>query len=410
MKDQAIEMSTPLMGKRLILGVTGGIAAYKSVELARQLTKQGADVWVILTENGERFVTPLTLRTITGNPVRRLFDPAAVGEKVEHIALAEGADLMIVAPASANFLAKAAWGLADDLLTTVLLAFKGPKLVAPSMNEAMVDNPIVQANIHRLKEFGFNIIEPEEGWLACGSSGKGRLPAVDTMVEEIISALITQDMAGLKVLITAGGTREFIDPVRFIGNRSSGKMGAALARQCLRRGAEVTLIAAGTVVDMPGEVRLVRVDTASQLYQAVLQEYDRADVIIMAAAVADFRPVAQADRKIKKGQGPPSLTLESTPDILEHLGRLKTKQVLVGFAAETEDLLAQARRKLEQKNLDLVVANDVSVPGLGFESDSNAALILGQDGWSREFPPMDKHQLAAKIIDCIVQFRQNTGS
>ncbi len=401
-----------LKGKLITLGVTGSIAAYKAAELASLLSKAGADVHVIMTASAQKFVAPATFATLTGNPVQTdLFAGTdglggAGGPLLPHIELAK-ADLLVVAPATANILAKAAHGLADDLLSTAILAAPGPVLFCPAMNVHMYRNPATQANLAALKKYGHHVLEPGKGWLACGETGEGRLPEPPEIVAEIARLLgPAKDLQGLSVLVTAGGTREPIDPVRFLSNRSSGKMGYALAGAAAARGADVTLVTAPTALAVPGGVKAVLVETAQQMFEAVREHFPRADIVIKAAAVADYRPARTAAQKIKKEGETLVIELVKNPDILLELGRLKKPgQVLVGFAAETENLLANARRKLEEKNVDLLVANDVTQPGAGFGADTNLVKLIYRDGRVVDLPLMKKTELAHRILDAALALR-----
>lgn len=388
--------------KRIVLGVTGGIAAYKVAELTSSLVKSGHDVHLILTKAALDFITPMTLQTLSKNPVWLDEPHLAKKDYVPHIDLAEKADLLAIVPATANTLAKIAWGIADNLLTSTVLATKAPVLLAPSMNVNMYMNPVTQENLQRLKKLGYHVVEPEEGILACGTVGKGRLPAIPKIHEAIENLLYPkQDFQGKKVIVTAGGTREAIDPVRYIGNRSSGKMGFALAEEARKRGAEVTLIAGAVTVEPPAGVTYIKVERAAEMKEAVLQYFPTAHIVLKAAAVADYEPVNRAEQKLKKNTDRLVLELQKSPDILEELGKQKTKQLLVGFAAETEDLLANAREKLQKKKLDLIVANDVTKPGVGFDCDTNMVTLLYPDGRQTALPMLSKQEIAAKILDAV---------
>ncbi|MBP1688754.1 MAG: phosphopantothenoylcysteine decarboxylase, partial [Deltaproteobacteria bacterium] len=365
-------MRERLKGKTVVLGLTGGIACYKAAELTRVLTRAGAVVRVMMSRGAQQFITPLTLQTLSGHPVATdTFDLTQESE-IGHIRLADSADVIVIAPATANVIGKIAAGIGDDLITTVLLATRAPVVLAPAMNVHMYENPIVQANLDRLRQFGLRIVEPGEGFLACGYEGKGRLPDTDVLLAEIERAVTPQDLAGERVLVTAGPNREALDPVRFISNRSTGKMGFALAEAAWRRGAEVRLVAGPTALPTPHGVWRHDVITAEDMRQAVLAEAASATIILMAAAVADYRPATVAQQKLKKGEGPMVLELERTTDILAELAVRKTTQILVGFAAETEQVTANAERKLIAKNLDLIVANDVAASNTGFAVDTNA--------------------------------------
>jgi phosphopantothenoylcysteine decarboxylase/phosphopantothenate--cysteine ligase len=404
-----------LAGRRIVLGVSGGIAAYKAVEICRRLVDAGAHVMPVLTAGATRFVGPLTFSALASEPARTsLFDGP---EPIPHTRLGQTCDLVIVAPATALVIGHYAAGISNDLLTATLLATRAPVLVAPAMHTEMWEHPAVQDNLSLLRRRGVHIADPEAGRLAGGDIGAGRLADPARIVAEAARILggVTaapgpggleprrSDLAGRRVLVTAGGTREAIDPVRFIGNRSSGKMGYAVAMAAARRGAEVVLV---TTVDRPapaGVTDVVRVETAAEMAEAVLGRYDRVDVVVMAAAVADFRPKASAPEKIKKVGGPPEIVLEPTTDILAELGRKKFIQFLVGFAAETERLVEQAAAKMAAKRVDLMVANDVTVPGSGFEVDTNRAVLITPDGTTRELPQMPKIELADAIWDTVAQ-------
>jgi phosphopantothenoylcysteine decarboxylase / phosphopantothenate---cysteine ligase len=387
-----------LAGARVLLGVTGGIAAYKAAELARELMRAGAEVQALLTEAGERMVSRATFAALTGRPVPASVwdDPAAV----EHVALARWGQVLVVAPATAHTLARLAAGLADDLLTNVAMAFGGPVVVAPAMHTEMWEHPATRANLATLAGRGVLVVPPASGPLTSGDVGPGRLAELDDLVAGVAAALApARSLAGTRVLVSMGGTREPLDPVRYLGNRSSGRMGAALVAEALRRGAQVTAVAAATAVDPPAGARLVRVETAQQLYDAVLAEADAQDVIVMAAAVADFRPKRVAEGKLKKDQGVPEVVLEPTPDTLAELGRRRRPgQVLVGFAAETSDHLAGARRKLETKHLDLVVLNHVEGARSAFGADAADAYLVDPDH-AEELPRASKAAIAAHLLD-----------
>ena len=389
-------------GKKIVLGVTGGIAAYKAVEIASRLRKKGAEVHVIMTQEATHFVAPLTFREITGQPVTTDMWTEPSHWHVAHIALAQLAEIFLIAPATANIIAKAAAGIADDMLTTTLLAVKAPIFFAPAMNSAMYENPVTQENIAKLLRLGWHKIEPAAGYLACGTAGVGRLPEPVDIIGEMEKTLsVSASLYGRKVLVTAGGTLEALDPVRFIGNRSSGKMGYAIAKEAARRGAEVVLVAGGTVAlpDPPG-MRVLHTESALAMREAVLQEAVEADIIVKAAAVADYRPKEAASQKIKKNAEEFTLVLEKNPDILLELGaHKKPGQILVGFAAETQNLMEYAQRKLTKKNLDFIVANDVTRTGAGFNTETNLVKILSRNGSVEEVPLMGKDALAALILD-----------
>jgi phosphopantothenoylcysteine decarboxylase / phosphopantothenate---cysteine ligase len=383
----------------IILGVTGGIACYKAVELVRLLVKADFKVRVIMTRGAMEFVTPLTFQTLSGHPVAtETFDLTQESE-IGHINLADNADLFVIAPATANVIGKIASGIADDLLTTVLMATQTPVLISPAMNIHMYENPILQENLRKLRLIGYHIMEPADGYLACGYEGKGRLPDPEKILEEIEGLLKKKDLSGEKLLITAGPNREPLDPVRYISNRSSGKMGYALARAAVRRGAEVALVSGPTALEPPVGVRLIAVITAADMHEAILKEYGQCTAVIMAAAVSDYHAASVAEKKIKRGKGPIELRLEPNPDILKELGQNKHGKWLIGFAAETEDLTANAQTKMREKNLDIVIANNVAETGSGFDGDTNIATIVDRTGVTRALPMMSKDDLADRIYD-----------
>ncbi|SPD75803.1 putative coenzyme A biosynthesis bifunctional protein CoaBC (Includes: Phosphopantothenoylcysteine decarboxylase; Phosphopantothenate--cysteine ligase) [uncultured Desulfobacterium sp.] len=389
-----------MKGKKIVVGVTGGIAAYKTAELVRLLTKADALVQVAMTSNACRFVTPMTFEALTGSRV--IYDMMRQeGPDMEHITWGQEADLIIVAPATANFIAKMALGIGDDFLSTMLLAATAKVLVCPSMNTRMFLNPAVQNNIILLKERGITVMEPGKGELACRTTGPGRLPEPFEIVELAHSMLTLPDLSGLNILVTAGPTVEPIDPVRFISNRSSGKMGYAIAKAARRRGAAVTLVSGPTALTPPFGVNFHPVKTAEEMKQAVFDKYTGCDIIIKAAAVADYRPREFAGQKIKKGADTLSIDLVRNPDILSELGKLKRKSscILVGFAAETEDLFLNARKKLQEKNLDMIVANDVSRSDAGFETDTNIVKMIFSDGSIEESQLMSKDEVADLILE-----------
>ena len=396
-----------LTGKEIVLGVTGGIAAYKSAEIVSRLRHSGANVHVIMTRNATEFIAPLTFQTLSANQVVTDTFEAPEYWNVEHVALAKLADIFVVAPATANILAKMASGIADDMLSTTLLATKAQILVAPAMNTGMWTAPATQNNVKVLKERGVRMIGPESGMLACGDEGAGRMSEPETIVGEICRILSRkQDYAGKKVLITAGATRERLDPVRFITNDSSGKMGFAIAEAARDRGAEVTVIRGSVTAEIPAGIRMIRIESARELYDAMMQKAPEQDVIIQAAAVSDYRPAEQKDRKIKKESGNDlTLILTENPDIAKAVGEQKKPgQTLVGFAAETDNLLKNAKSKLGKKKLDLIVANDVTKPGAGFNVDTNIAVLITSDG-STEEPLQTKRQLAERILDKVLEIR-----
>ncbi|MBR3746248.1 MAG: bifunctional phosphopantothenoylcysteine decarboxylase/phosphopantothenate--cysteine ligase CoaBC [Selenomonadaceae bacterium] len=388
-----------LTNKNILLGVTGGIAAYKIVEVASRLKKSGANVRVMMTKNATEFVSPRTFQEITGNAVSVEMFGDAANFHVAHIALAEFADLIVVAPATANFLAKMAHGIADDLLTTTILAFDKKIIVAPSMNTKMFENPATQANLEILKARGVEILEPATGELACGTNGKGRLPEPVEICAAIEKIFCEPILSGKKILVTAGGTVEAIDPLRYIGNRSSGRMGCEIAKSAADSGAEVVLVAGKIEVEPPKNLTVIRVESAIKMREEVLKIFDSVDAVIMSAAVADFRVKNPAAQKIKKSDEVLTLELVKNPDILRELGTLKQNQILVGFAAETQNILEYAKKKLVEKNLNFIVANDVTVEGAGFGVPTNIASIIWRDGNVENFPKMKKSALAEKIIE-----------
>ncbi len=395
-----------LKGKHIVLGVTGGIACYKACELASLLVKQHADVQVIMTENATKFVTPITFEQLTGNKaLTDTFDRNFV-HSVEHIAVADRADMVIIAPATANIIAKLAHGIADDMLTTTVLACRCPKAIAPSMNTGMLENPVTQDNIETLRHYGWEIIEPDSGRLACGAVGKGKLPTPERLLESVLhTAAHEKDMTGMKVLVTAGPTREALDPVRYLTNHSSGKMGYAIAKAASRRGADVTLVSGKTDLTKPAYVNVVDITTAQDMYDAVMAEAGSADVIIKAAAVADYRPATVADNKIKKKDGDMSIALERTTDILKTLGdNKKPGQFLCGFSMETENMIENSKAKLTKKNLDMVAANNVKVDGAGFGVDTNILTLITKDD-EKELPIMTKDEAADALLDAILSKR-----
>lgn len=390
-------MAADLSGRRVVLGISGGIACYKAVEVCRRLVDAGAHVIPVMTEDARRFVGEVTFSALASEPVRSsLWNDS---DPIPHTKLGQGADLVILAPATAKLIGKYAAGISDDLLTATLLATRAPVLLAPAMHTEMWEHPAVQENLATLRRRGVSVVDPEAGRLAGGDMGEGRLADPERIVEAAQKLLFhAADLARLRILVTAGGTREPIDPVRFIGNRSSGKMGHAIANAAHRRGATVTLVTTLPQQAPRGPV-VVPVETASELADAVLNRFEDFDVVVMAAAVADFRPVAPAPEKLKKAAGSPSLQLEPTVDILAALGERKRGQFLVGFAAETNRLLEHARAKLESKNVDLLVANDVTAPDSGFEVDTNQAILLASDGTVDELPLLSKDELAGVILD-----------
>jgi phosphopantothenoylcysteine decarboxylase/phosphopantothenate--cysteine ligase len=362
-----------------------------------------------MTRNAQAFITPLTFQTLSGNPVITELFSLIEESEIGHISLADQAEVLVIAPATANIIGKIAGGIADDMLTTVVMATKAPVLLAPAMNVHMWENVLLQENIAKLRSRGYSFIDPEIGELACGYEGKGRLAEVPDIIEEICALLSPKDLTGETALVTAGPTEEFIDPVRFLTNRSSGKMGFALARAARRRGAEVILVTGPTGLPMPRQVQCISVRSAAQMQEAVLAHIDKASLLLMAAAVSDYRPRHTASGKIKKSEWKDVLELERNPDILSEAGSRKGNRILVGFAAETENLLPNAKSKLQEKKLDLIVANDISLPGAGFEVDTNIVKIIDGSGKVEELPLMTKEKLADRILDRVVQLRKLPG-
>jgi len=394
-----------LKGKKIVLGVTGGIAAYKAAELVRELVRSGAEVFVVMTRNAQEFITPLTLQTLSGNRVATELFSLLEESEIGHISLADRADILVIAPATANIIGKIAGGIADDMLSTVVMATQAPVLLAPAMNVHMWENSITQENIQKLRARGYHFIDPEAGELACGYEGKGRLAELPAIVEEVQTLLSPKDYSGETLLVTAGPTEEPIDPVRFLSNRSSGKMGFAVSRAALRRGAQVTLVSGPTPLTPPPHVRFIPVRTAAQMREAVLENLHAVSILVMAAAISDFRPKGPREEKIKKSKANLTLPLELNPDILYEAGQKKGTRLLIGFAAETHDLLQNARQKLAEKNLDLIVANDVSLPGAGFAVDTNIVKLIDRRGNIEELPLMGKEEVADLILDRVVKLR-----
>jgi phosphopantothenoylcysteine decarboxylase/phosphopantothenate--cysteine ligase len=395
-----------LENKNIILGVSGGIAAYKAIELLRLLTKAGANVHVIMTRAAQEFVAPLTFQTLSSNPVHtELFNLIAERE-IGHISLADRADLFIIAPATANVIGKIAAGIADDMLTTTVMATKAPVLIAPAMNVNMFTNPIYRENEQKLRLMGYLFEAPVSGSLACGWEGEGKLASPEVIFESAVAALTEKDLAGRTILVTAGPTREELDPVRYISNYSSGKMGYALARAARRRGAKVLLVSGPTSLAIPEGVHVIRITSAAEMQKEVLARVAECDVVIKAAAVADYRPLVRNSSKIKKKGDSATIELIKNPDILAGLGGmdggLKPRPFLIGFAAETDALAENAAKKLKEKNLDMIVANDVSQADAGFNVDTNRALLFFKDGSSCDCGLMSKDQLAGTILDHLV--------
>ncbi|HKJ23668.1 MAG TPA: bifunctional phosphopantothenoylcysteine decarboxylase/phosphopantothenate--cysteine ligase CoaBC [Myxococcota bacterium] len=397
--------------RRILLVVSGGIAAYKTPELVRALRRAGHEVRCVVTRAAREFVAPLALQTVSGQRVRgELFDATEEGE-IDHVALADWAELVVVAPATADLLAKMAHGLADDLASTLLLATRAELLVAPAMNVNMWQHPATQANVATLRSRGVHLVGPEAGFLACGWEGEGRMSDPETIAGAVGLRLGPRTLAGRRVIVTAGGTREAIDPVRAITNRSSGKMGFAIAAEAARRGASVVLVAGPSAQPTPPGVERVDVESALEMRAAVFERLDGADLVVKAAAVADFRPATPSDRKIKKealaDDAAPTLALVRNPDILAEVSRAPGERIVVGFAAESEDLVAAARRKLERKGCDLIVANDVSREGAGFDADTNAVVLVWPGGEVEELPLLSKAEVAAQLLDRVEKLRSD---
>jgi len=400
-----------LTGKTIILGVTGSIAAYKAAEIIRRLKGLNANVRVIMTKNAARFIGETTLRTLSNNPVYiNMFPPSSeLEDPIIHISISDAADLFLVAPATANIIGKVASGIADDLLSTTLLSVGNkPVLMAPAMNERMYKSHIYKHNEKKLQTAGIKFINPEYGKLACGEEGDGRLASVDIIVQHVVDALIednlfdTHNLKGKRVLITAGGTREYIDPVRFIGNPATGRMGFALAHTARVRGASVTLISGKTLLAPPESAKYISVETSDQMSKAVLDNFEHADILVMAAAVGNFKPKSMKKNKIKR-KGMLSIDLEPTDDILEKLGKIKNGKIIVGFAAETNNLIKNAKTKLKKKNLDLIVVNDVTQPDAGFESETNIVKIIDRANNVEDLPKWTKEEVAHRIWDRVVE-------
>lgn len=391
-------MEKILKNKTVVLGVTGSIAAYKIANLASSLVKKGANVHVIMTKNATNFINPITFETLTGNKCLVDTFDRNFEFSVEHVSLAKQADIFMVAPASANVIGKIANGIADDMLTTTIMACKCHKVISPAMNTNMFENPIVQDNLEKLRNYGYEVIDPASGYLACGDTGAGKMPE-PTVLESYIMKNIAmeKDMAGKKVLITAGPTMEAIDPVRFISNHSTGKMGYALAKIAMERGAEVTLVTGKTYIEKPDFVKIIDVKSAKEMFDAVDKEFDSQDIVIMSAAVADYRPKTVADEKIKKNDGKTAIELERTDDILGTMSKRKKNQFLCGFSMETEHMLENSKNKLKKKNLDMICANNLKVEGAGFGTDTNVVTLITENE-SRQLPIMSKEQVANEIL------------
>lgn len=391
-----------LENKKIVIGVTGSIAAYKIAGLCSMLKKKKADVTVIMTQNATNFINPITFETLTGNKCMIDTFDRNFQYDVEHVELAKAAEVFLVAPASANVIAKAAHGIADDMLTTTLLAATCPKLFAPAMNTRMYQNPITQDNLLILKKYGMKVITPASGYLACGDTGEGKMPEVEELYDNIIDALTPKDLTGYNVLVTAGPTREKIDPVRFISNHSTGKMGYAIAKQAGMRGAKVTLVSGPVALEAPKGVEVVPVVSAKDMADAVWERADKMDMIIKAAAVADYRPVTTYEDKVKKSGDDMNIALERTDDILAHLGKNKKEgQILCGFSMETKDMLENSKVKLKKKNLDVIVANNLKVAGAGFGTDTNIVTLITKDE-VKELPILSKEEVADRILSFLL--------
>jgi phosphopantothenoylcysteine decarboxylase/phosphopantothenate--cysteine ligase len=401
-EESTFENFNPLAGKTILLGITGGIAAYKACDIASALRRSGADVHAVLTTNAKEFITPLSLQTITRNPAHCEQYGQNAQWRPEHIELAKKADLILIAPATADIIAKLAHGMCDDLLTTLVIASHAKVMVAPAMNPVMLEHPATQRNLELIQtRLRYEVVPPDFGEVACGDFGTGKMASVESIVASVAAKLMAHNVLhGKNVIVTAGGTREPIDPVRFIGNRSSGKMGIAMADAAYSRGADVTLI---STVEVDRAYPVILVETAFQMQETVEAEFDSCDALVMTAAVADFRPLAVSNQKIKKTDSDDiSLELTKNPDILDLLGRVKRKdQVIIGFAAESEELLTNAASKLKRKNLDLIVGNDITVPDIGFGSDDNAVVILSADGTRENLPRMPKRAIAEHLCDVL---------
>ena len=399
-------MSSEMKKPCVVLGVTGGIAVYKACELLRLLQKRGIDVFVVMTQNACRFVAPLTFETLSGHPVAVDTFGRPQTWEVEHIALAKRADLFLIAPATANIMGKMACGIADDMLTTTIMACKCKKIVAPAMNTNMFENPIVQDNLKVLEHYNYEVISPAVGYLACGDTGAGKMPEPELLLEYILREIAREkDMKGLHVLVTAGPTQESVDPVRYITNHSTGKMGYAIAKVCMQRGADVTLVTGPTSIEKPHFVNVVPITTAREMFEEVTGRAEEQDIIIKAAAVADYRPRYVSDEKVKKKDDDLALEMERTDDILAYLGAHKTKdQFLCGFSMETENMLENSRKKLKKKNLDMIIANSLKMEGAGFGGNTNVVTVITED-FEKELGKLTKEETADRILDQILAQR-----
>lgn len=392
-----------LRDKTVVIGVSGGIAVYKTLDVISRLRKLGINVNVIMTKSATEFVAPLSFQSLSQNyVVCDMFEDPKTWD-VEHISLAKRADVFLIAPATANVIGKMANGIADDMLTTTVMATKAKVLIAPAMNTNMYENPIVQRNINTLKELGYNFVDPESGRLACGDTGKGKLAAPETIVDEVVKLLSKeQDLKGKKIIVTAGPTIESLDPMRYITNRSTGKMGYSIAKEAIERGADVTLVSGPTNLNPPQNLKkLVKIESAEDMYKAVLENLNENDVVIKSAAVADYKPKYYSTKKIKKSEDDLSIELDRNKDIALEIGKIKEDKILVGFAAETNDLIENASRKIKKKNLDFIVANDLTKEGAGFGVDTNIVKIIDKDGNITEYPKMKKEEVANVILDKI---------
>ena len=393
-----------LKDKKIVIGITGGIAAYKAAELVSSLVKQGALLKTIMTKNAMEFISPLTFETLSGNPVYYDMFSRAGSWEIDHISLAKWADVLAVVPATANIIGKVCHGIADDLLSTTIMATQAQVIFAPAMNTNMYNNPIVQGNIEALKKKGYFFISPAEGRLACGDVGEGKLAGLDDILQAISGYFSRkQDLKGIRVLVTAGPTREYLDPVRFISNPSTGKMGFAIAAACAGRGADVDLVAGPVNLSPPINVNMHSVETARDMYDKVMELYPACDIVFKTAAVGDYRPETYHDQKIKKGSSQLVLTLVKNPDILQELGKRKKEQILVGFAAETQNVAEYAREKMQQKNLDFILANDITESGAGFMNDTNKGVLITHEGEIVEIPLLDKNEFAHRMIDEVLK-------
>lgn len=392
-----------LKDKTVVIGVSGGIAVYKTLDVISKLRKLGVNINVIMTKSATEFVTPLSFQSLSQNyVVCDMFEDPKTWD-VEHISLAKRADVFLIAPATANVIGKIANGIADDMLTTTVMATKAKVLIAPAMNTNMYENPILQRNINTLKELGYNFVEPESGRLACGDTGKGKLASPETIVDEVVKLLSKdQDLKGKSIIVTAGPTVESIDPMRYITNRSTGKMGYSIAKEAIERGADVTLITGPTNLTPPQNLKkLVKIESAKDMYEAVLENLDENDVVIKSAAVADYKPKNYSNKKIKKSDDDLVIELDRNKDIAQEIGKIKNNKILVGFAAETNDLIENASLKIKKKNLDFIVANDLTKEGAGFGVDTNIVKIIDKEGNITEYPKMKKEEVANIILDKI---------